>query len=141
VKAFPADAFLAETCPAGAFLVETCPVEACPVETCPAEACLVEAFLVEACLVGENKGSFLVEAVAYAFQGKVVAAASVRADNIECRRVVVALVTCRAWVSVDPDAEVPVRGAGGWNFAVAVASAAVASAAVSGARDKAASED
>jgi hypothetical protein len=102
-------------------------VEAFP-EACPAEACLV----------GDNKGSFLAEAATYAFQGKV-AAASVQADSIECRRVVVAVVTCRAWV--DPDAEVPVRGAVGWNFAAAVASVAVAAAAVSGARDKVASED
>jgi hypothetical protein len=94
----------------------------------PAEACLATG---GACLAGDNKGSFLVEAAAYAFQGKAVAA-SVRADNIERRRVAVA--SCRAWV--DPGAEVSVRGAEERNFAVAVASVAVVAASVSGARDK-----
>ena len=119
-----------EACP-----VEAYPVEAYPVEACPAEACLATD---RACLVGGSRESFLVEAAAYAFQGKAVAAL-VRADNIECLRVAVAVASCRAWV--DPGAEVSVRGAGGWNFAVAVASVAVSAARVSDARDKVASED
>jgi hypothetical protein len=124
------EAFHVEACPVEAFPAEACPVEACPAGTCPGEACPAEA-----CLAGGNKGSFPVEA-AYAFQGKAVAA-SVRADSIECRQVVVAVASCRAWV--DPGVEVSVRGAGSWNFAVAVAS--VAAALISGARDKVAFED
>jgi hypothetical protein len=143
-EVYPAEAFPVGVYPAEAHPVEAFPVEACPAEACPAEACLVETFPAvtflatdKACLVGDNKESFPVEAVAYVFQDKAVAA-SVLADNIECRRVAV-VASCKAWV--DQVAEVSVRGAGGWNLAVAVFSASVAAAAVSGARDKVASED
>jgi hypothetical protein len=148
-EAFPAEAFLAEAFPAEAFPVEaeTFHVEAFPVEaeTFHAEAFPVEAYLAaEACLAadgaslaaGGNKENFLVEAAAYAFQGKA-AASSLRSDNIERRRVAVA--SYRAWV--DPGAEVSVRGAAGLSFAVAAAFVAVAAASISGARDKVTSED
>jgi hypothetical protein len=135
-RAFPVEAFHG-----AAFLVEAFPAEACLAEAFPAEACPEEACLATdgACLAAENnKESFLVKVVAYACQGKAVAA-SVRADSIEYRRVAVA--SRRAWV-VDPGAEVLVRGAAaGRHFAVAVVFVAAAAASVSGAHDKVAFED
>jgi hypothetical protein len=137
VEACPVEACPVEACPEEACPVEACPEEACPVEACPEEACLAEACPDGACLAAEdNKGNFL-EAEAYVFQGKAVAA-SVQADNIEHRRVAVA--SCRAW-AVDLGAEVSVRGAAGRHFAVAVVFVAVAAALISGARDKVAFED